>query len=681
MPRANVSITADTSQAIAAIGKLRTTWQEAAAKLTIFREGFSLAGEALSKFVDLGPRVDRPNSALAALGPTGKAFVDTLSAELGGVVDKVTLAQQSVKLFRAELGLSAQDVADMYKWALAKAKATGLSYEEIIEGIVDTVQTGSKTMLEQLGYSIEQTLDETNAAATVMRIVHSELSMFGDEFAGKTKTMEESLTALKNQVLDAVTSFRGMRTVLNGVKGGITALAGYIDAEFTAGLGDLAKEIGAAAGVFDRQLTQAVDRLLAEMERGNTAVIPAFNQHLDRLGEKARQTASQIEYIGDSLLKALPDATARRILEMRDNYDALRAELGKVNDELRAARDKQAKYITMMGEAGVVVTQANNELEARLKVLEATKATLEVEMQRDRALQLLREEQSVLKALHIDQEAVLQNTVAYYQQMTDWSRRRLDLERANAQAQMDMLRLDLEGYEALLAAISLRRNELEEKRLALEKQGKTQSQAYLEVLQRINEQVAQQNEIRRQMAGEVKRQYELEQRLHLLSGSDVERQAAILQLQERQFEAIRKRTPHLLQQTKLFVGLVNNEKQGLFIDSQSLVVKAKAVKLLERWKKHLQAQLALTQAGSKEHARIVALIATADKLMGHMSATWQDYARAAAATIKAMMADPLKALNYEALYRKNLEAIKKSKIADVQAQEVAKFAEQVLLKS
>lgn len=290
----NVRITADTSQAAAAIGKVNLAWTEMRSKIELVAMGArSLVGIAQG-VASIGAKIDQVNQS-AALNKygLGKGMLAALRQETGDIVDQLTLATESARLMRSGVVQSVAEISDAYRWAITRGREVGVEADAAIKAITDSLIKGSAEPLQRLGVIAEAAGDHLEKSADILARVRKEVQLFSSDFQISAEGYGERVQAAKNALLDMVEGFSALRGGFELTKSLISFVAEKTKRsaeEIWQGI-----EESAAEGVkrLQRDIDSAARVLIAARASGDAAAAEAAQARLEKLREDARTFVAQ----------------------------------------------------------------------------------------------------------------------------------------------------------------------------------------------------------------------------------------------------------------------------------------------------------------------------------------------------------------------------------------------------
>lgn len=312
----NITVTADTSQAVSAVQILNNKWTEMNSALSLVGRTLGGIGSVASSIANVGAKIDQVNKAAQAMSKygLGKGMLQALRTETADMVDQLTLAQNSSRLLGSGVVASLTEMTDAYKWAIAKGQALGLDAGESVKKITDLLIGGEADALKQFGVQLELTGTKSEKTAKVLGVIRQEMKFAGEEFSLVAGDYTEKMQALRNSMLDAVEGFSLFGKGFNLIKDSVD----WVAKKMKKSVGEVWSEIDTAGSMGLQQLQDDVARTVAALNEarttGDASAVAFLEQKLAKTLEEGRAFQVQFQDLYDRFGKAAgaEDPTAKK---------------------------------------------------------------------------------------------------------------------------------------------------------------------------------------------------------------------------------------------------------------------------------------------------------------------------------------------------------------------------------
>ena len=219
----NITVTANTSQAVSAVQVLNNQWTEMNNALSLVGRGLSTAAGLAGSFVAVGSKIENVNKAAQAMSKygLGKGMLQALRAETADVVDQMVLAQNATRLLGSGAVQSVKEMTDAFKWAITQGDRIGVNANEAVQLITNTLIGGEAEALKRFGVQMELTGTKAEKTAKLMSMIQKEIKYSDDAFAVTAAGFGEKMQQMKNSMLDAVEGFSLFNKGFNLISGSV----------------------------------------------------------------------------------------------------------------------------------------------------------------------------------------------------------------------------------------------------------------------------------------------------------------------------------------------------------------------------------------------------------------------------------------------------------------------------
>jgi hypothetical protein len=370
----NITVTANTSQAVSAVQVLNNQWTEMNNALSLVGRGLSTAANLAGSFVAVGSKIENVNKAAQAMSKygLGKGMLQALRAETADVVDQMVLAQNATKLLGSGAVQSVKEMTDAFKWAITQGDRIGVSANEAVQLITNTLIGGEAEALKRFGVQMELTGTKAEKTSKLMQMIQKEIKFSDDAFAVTAAGFGEKMQQMKNSMLDAVEGFSLFNKGFNLISGSVE----WVTKKLKKSTGEIWSDIEVAGKMGMQKLQDDVARTVSALTSakvsGDTASVDFLQKKLDKTMQDGQAFLLQFSDLYDQFGKA---AGAAEPVQIKQDVTEVLAIARGAAQAAEADIDKALDKITQLDERGLALAKrdakdAAYKLEQRNKDLE-----------------------------------------------------------------------------------------------------------------------------------------------------------------------------------------------------------------------------------------------------------------------------------------------------------------------
>lgn len=352
----NITVTANTSQAVSAVQVLNNQWSEMNNALSLVGRGLSTAASLAGSFVAVGTKIENVNKAAQAMSKygLGKGMLQALRAETADVVDQMVLAQNATKLLGSGAVQSVKEMTDAFKWAIAQGDRIGVSANEAVQLITNTLIGGEAEALKRFGVQMELTGTKAEKTAKLMGMIQKEIKYSDDAFAVTAAGFGEKMQQMKNSMLDAVEGFSLFNKGFNLISGSVE----WVTKKLKKSAGEIWSDIDGAGKIGLQKLQDDVARTVSALTEakisGDTASVDFLQKKLDKTVQDGQAFLLQFGDLYDQFGKA---AGAAEPVQMKQDVTEVLAAARAAAQDAEADIDRALDKISELDERGIAIAK------------------------------------------------------------------------------------------------------------------------------------------------------------------------------------------------------------------------------------------------------------------------------------------------------------------------------------
>jgi len=370
----NITVTADTSQAVSAVTVLNNQWTEMNSLLGVVGRGLNSAASFAGKFVAAGTKIEDVNKAAQAMSKygLGKGMLQALRAETADVVDQMVLAQNATRLLGSGVVQSVKEITDAFKWAITQGDRIGVQANEAVQLITSALIGGEADALKRFGVQMELTGTKAEKTAKLMQMIQKEIRFADDAFAVTAAGFGEKMQQMKNSMLDAVEGFSLFNKGFNLISGSVE----WVTKKLKKSAGEIWGDVESAGKLGMQKLQDDVARtvsaLTAAKTAGDTASVDFLQKKLDKTLSDGQGFLLQFGELYEQFGRA---AGAEEPVQMKQNVTEVLSIARAAAQDTEADIDKALDKLAQLDERGIAIAKRDAKdlaykLESRNKDLE-----------------------------------------------------------------------------------------------------------------------------------------------------------------------------------------------------------------------------------------------------------------------------------------------------------------------
>ena len=371
----NITVTANTSQAVSAVQVLNNQWSEMNNALGLVGRALGAASNFAGKFVAVGTKIEDVNKAARAMSKygLGKGMLQALRAETSDVVDQMVLAQNATRLLGSGAVQSVKEMTDAFEWAITQGDKMGVTADSAVAMITDTLIGGRSTAaLKDLGVQIELTGTKAEKTAQLMQHIQKEIKYSDDAFAVTADGFGEKMQQMKNSMLDAVEGFSLFNKGFSLVSGSVEWVTKKLKKSTKEIWGDIESTGKLGMQKLQDDVARTVSALTAAKVAGDTAGVDFLQKKLDKTLSDGQAFLIQFGDLYDQFGKA---AGAKDPVEIKGNVTEVLTIARAAAQDAEADIDKALDKIAQLDERAIALVKRDAKdsawkLEQRNKDLE-----------------------------------------------------------------------------------------------------------------------------------------------------------------------------------------------------------------------------------------------------------------------------------------------------------------------
>jgi len=370
----NITVTANTSQAVSAVQVLNSQWTEMNSALGVLGRALGSAANFAGKFVAVGTKIEDVNKAAQAMSKygLGKGMLQALRAETADVVDQMVLAQNATKLLGSGAVQSVKEMTDAFKWAITQGDRIGVNANEAVQLITSTLIGGEAEALKRFGVQMELVGTKAEKTSQLMTMIQREIKFSDDAFAVTAGGFGEKMQQMKNSMLDAVEGFSLFNKGFNLVSGSVE----WVTKKLKKSAGEIWSDVESTGKLGMQKLQDDVARtvsaLTAAKVAGDTAGVDFLQKKLDKTLSDGQAFLIQFGDLYDQFGKA---AGAKDPVEIKGNVTEVLSIARAAAQDAEADIDRALDKIAQLDERAIALVKRDAKdsawkLEQRNKDLE-----------------------------------------------------------------------------------------------------------------------------------------------------------------------------------------------------------------------------------------------------------------------------------------------------------------------